>query len=126
MIKDILNNIKELQKKGDFKTISKIIHRHRTENWELFLNELYELKIKNNVKEYFLRLRFYTVINKNTDILKNLKIQKDGNEIITLDKEEINNAVIAKYKDLLGDKGYKEIYSDINDKTIIIDNKDIK
>ena len=31
MIKDIVNNIKELQKKGDFKTISKIIHRHRTD-----------------------------------------------------------------------------------------------
>ena len=46
---------------------------------------------------------------------ENLKIQKDGNEIITLDKEEINNAVIAKYKDLLGDKGYKEIYHDTLD-----------
>ena len=126
MIKDIVNNIKELQKKGDFYTISKIIHKHRTENWELFLKELYDLKVKNNVKEYFLRLRFYIVINKNTDILKNLKIQKDELEIITLDKEEINNAVIAKYKDLLGDKGFKEIYSNINDKTITIDDNDIK
>ena len=126
MIKDIVNNIKELQKKGDFYTISKIIHKHRTENWELFLKELYDLRVKNNVKEYFLRLRFYTVINKNTDILKNLKIQKDELEIITLDKEEINNAVIAKYKDLLGDKGFKEIYSNINDKTITIDDNDIK
>ena len=125
MIKNIVNNIKELQKKGDFYTISKIIHKHRTENWELFLKELYDLRIKNNVKEYFLRLRFYTVINKNTVILKNLKIQKDDLEIITLDKEEINNAVIAKYKDLLGDKGFKEIYSNINDKTITIDDNDI-
>ena len=66
------------------------------------------------------------MINKNIDILKNLKIQKDELEIITLDKEEINNAVIAKYKDLLGDKGFKEIYSNINDKTITIDDNDIK
>ena len=107
-------------------TISKIIHKHRTENWELFLKELYDLRVKNNVKEYFLRLRFYTVINKNTDILKNLKIQKNKIDIITLDKEEINNVVIAKYKDLLGDKGFKEIYSNINDKTITIDDNDIK
>ena len=55
-----------------------------------------------------------------------MKIIKNGNEIITLDKEEINNAVIAKYKDLLGDKGFKEIYSNINDKTITIDDNDIK
>ena len=81
MIKDIVNNIKELQKKGNFKKKKKKIHRHRTENWELFLNELYELKIKNNIKEYFLRLRFYTVINKNNNILKNLKFKKNVNEI---------------------------------------------
>ena len=34
------------------------------------------------------------MINKNIDILKNLKIQKDKIEIITLDKEEINNSII--------------------------------
>ena len=41
------------------------------------------------MKEYFLRLKFSTYINKNTDILKNLKINKNGNEIITLNKEEM-------------------------------------
>jgi hypothetical protein len=62
------------------------------------------------VKEYFLRLKFYAYINKNTDILKNLKINKNGNEIITLNKEEINSEVIIKYKNLLGDNGFKNIY----------------
>ena len=47
------------------------------------------------------------MVNKNTDILKNLKIQKNKIDIFTLDKEEINNAVLDKYKDLLGDKGFK-------------------
>ena len=59
------------------------------------------------MKEYFLRLKFYTYINKNTDILKNLKINKNGNEIITLNKEEINSEVIIKYKNLLGDNDLK-------------------
>ena len=126
LIKEISKQIKELQKKGDFYLISKIIHRHRTEKWELFLKELQELRVKNNVKEYFLRLRFYTYINKNTDVLKNLKIIKNGNEIITLDKEEINNEIIKKYKDLLGDNGYKEIYYNFNGKVITITKDDIK
>ena len=92
----------------------------------IILKELQELRVKNNVKEYFLRLRFYTYINKNTDVLKNLKIIKNGNEIITLDKEEINNEIIKKYKDLLGDNGYKEIYYNFNDKVITITKDDIK
>ena len=33
MIKDIVNNIKELQKKGDFYTISKIIHNIELKIW---------------------------------------------------------------------------------------------
>ena len=126
LIKDIVNNIKELQKKGDYYAISKIIKRHRAEKWELFLKELYDLRVKNNVKEYFLRLKFYTYINKNTDILKNLKIKKNGNEIIILNKEEINNEIIIKYKDLLGDNGFKDIYFTINDKVITITKEDIK
>ena len=125
-IKDIIKNVKELQKKGDYYAINKIIKRHRVEKWELFLKELYELRVANNVKEYFLRLKFYTYINKNTDILKNLKITKNGTEIITLNKEEINNEILKKYKDLLGDKGYKDIYYTINDKVITINKDDIK
>ena len=78
------------------------------------------------MKEYFLRLKFYTYINKNTDILKNLKINKNGNEIITLNKEEINSEVIIKYKNLLGDNGFKNIYYSFNDKVITITEEDIK
>ena len=126
LIKEIATKVKELQKKGDFYAISKLIKKHRTEKWELFLKELYNLRVANNVKEYFLRLKFYTYINKNTDILKNLKINKNGNEIITLNKEEINSEVIIKYKNLLGDNGYKEIYYNFNDKVITITKDDIK
>ena len=126
LIKEIATKVKELQKKGDFYAISKLIKKHRTEKWELFLKELYNLRVANNVKEYFLRLKFYTYINKNTDILKNLKINKNGNEIITLNKEEINSEVIIKYKNLLGDNGFKNIYYSFNDKVITITEEDIK
>jgi hypothetical protein len=114
-----------MQKKGDFIGLKKLIHRHKTENWHIFLKKLQELRIKNNVKEYFLRLRFYTFINRNTDVLKNLKIINNDNIKITLNKNEINEEVIKKYKNLLGDNGYKECYFDINDKVINITKEDI-
>ena len=121
-IEKIAEKIKELQKLNDNDTIKKIIHRHLSENWNTFLEKLKELKIKNNVKEYFLKLRFYTFINKNTDILKNMKI----NDIVTLDKQKMNIEIVKKYKDLLGDNGYKEYYFNINDGVIEINKEDIK
>ena len=111
-IEKIAEKIKELQKLNDNDTIKKIIHKHLSENWNTFLEKLKELKIKNNVKEYFLKMRFYTFINKNTDILKNMKI----NDIVTLDKQKMNIEIVKKYKDLFGDneetKGY---YFNIDD-----------
>ena len=44
---------------------------------------------------------------------------------ITLNNKEINEEIIKKYKDLLGDKGYKEYNFDINDKVINIIKEDI-
>jgi len=121
-IEKIAEKIKELQKLNDNDTIKKIIHRHLSENWNTFLEKLKELRIKNNVKEYFLKLRFYTFINKNTDILKNMKI----NDIVTLDKQKMNIEIVKKYKNLLGDNGYKEYYFNINDGVIEINKEDIK
>ena len=77
-------------------------------------------RVKINVKEYFLRLRFFTYINKNTEILKNFEINKNGETKVTLNREEINELIICKYKDLLGDEGIKNNYSEINDKIINI------
>ena len=121
-IEKIAEKIKELQKLKDNDTIKKIIHRHLSENWNTFLEKLKELKIKNNVKEYFLKLRFYTFINKNTDILKNMKI----NDIVTLDKQKMNKEKVKKYKDLLGDNGTKGNYFNNNDGVIEINKEDIK
>ncbi len=63
-----------MQNKRDFIGLKKLIHKNKTENWHVFLKNLQELRIKNNVKKYFLRLRFYTYINRNTNVLKNLNI----------------------------------------------------
>ena len=36
-----------MQKKGDFNELKKLIHKHKTENWYVFLKYLQELRIKN-------------------------------------------------------------------------------
>ena len=45
-----------MQKKGDIFRLRKFIHIHKIENLHVFLKNIQELKIKNNVKEYFLNL----------------------------------------------------------------------
>ena len=87
-----------------------MIHRIKIDNWKQFLEELVKLKVSNNVKEYFLRMKFYTDIGRNVSILNNLKIKKNGKTIITINKNEINTEVKNKYKDLFGDKGTKNNY----------------
>ena len=83
---------------------------------EYIFTRIINFRIKNNVKEYFLKLIFYTFINRNTDIYKNMKI----NYKVVMDKKLINEEINKKYKILLGDKGYKKYYFDKTDKVIEI------
>ena len=99
-----------MQKDKKFDEIRTMIHRIKIDNWKQFLEELVKLKVSNNVKEYFLRMKFYTDIGRNVSILNNLKIKKNGKTIITINKNEINIEVKNKYKDLFGDKGTKNNY----------------
>ena len=55
-------------------------------------------------------MKFYTDIGRNVSILNNLKINKNGKMIITINKKEINNKVKNKYKELFDDKGKKNNY----------------
>ena len=56
--------------------IKSIIHKIKIDNWKNFLEELVKLKVSNNVKEYFLRMKFYIDKGRNVSILNNLKIKK--------------------------------------------------
>ena len=114
IIRNISQKIKELQNDKKYDEISSIIHKTKTDNWKNFLEELVKLKVNNNVKEYFLRMKFYTDIGRNVSILNNLKIKKNGKIIITINKKEINNEVKNKYKELFGDKGTKNNYINPN------------
>ena len=48
------------------------------------------------------------------------------NDIVTLEKQKMNIEIVKKYKNLLGDNGYKEYYFNINDEVIEINKEDIK
>ena len=127
IIRNVSEKIKELQKDKKFDEIRTMIHRIKIDNWKQFLEELVKLKVSNNVKEYFLRMKFYTDISRNVSILNNLKINKNGKMIITINKNEINNEVKNKYKDLFGDKGTKNNYINHNiNKNLIITKEEVK
>ena len=56
-----------------------------------FLKRIKQCKLKNNTKEYFLLLRFYSELNRNVDILKDLEIKNEDNEVmITTDRNVID------------------------------------
>jgi len=74
IIRHVSEKIKELQKDKKFDEIRTMIHRIKIDNWKQFLEELVKLKVNNNIKEYFLRMKFYTDIGRNVSILNNLKI----------------------------------------------------
>ena len=38
-----------------------MIHRIKIDNWKQFLEELVKLKVSNNIKEYFLRMKFILI-----------------------------------------------------------------
>jgi hypothetical protein len=71
-----------------------------------------KLQLSRNTKEYFLKLRFYSQINKSVEIMKNLE-QHDENEDmweVLTDKIEIDDKVLEKYRVMFEDKGVKENY----------------
>ena len=126
IIRKVSEKIKELQKDKKFDEIRKMIHKIKIDNWKKFLEELVKLKVSNNVKEYFLRMKFYTDIGKNVSLLNNLKIKKNGKITITINKNEINNEVKNKYKDLFGDKGIKNTYIKDIKKDLIITKEEVE
>lgn len=63
-----------------------------------FIKVLVDMLIDNRKKEFFQRIRFYSNLNKNVDILKDLELITEDNEI----KVEVNQDIIeSKEKNIL-------------------------
>ena len=76
-----------------------------------FIKVLVEMLIDNKKKEFFQRIRFYSNLNKNVDILKDLELITEDNEIkVEVNQDIIESKVREKYIKMLRDNGYKEKY----------------
>lgn len=113
--KEIVDLLKICKKKKDRENVNELkkkIKNLSNEEYNNFLSEFEKLKISRNSKEYFLRLRFYSQINKSSEILRNLSCEKDEDgftEILT-DKYAIDEKLQNKYMEAFEDHGYKETY----------------
>ena len=114
-LKNFINdkNILQSNDKNLYKELNKIARNIRKDEYCSFLLGLEKLKAKNAVKEFFVKMKFYTNINKKTDIIKNLIInenKKEGDLNYTTDMNIINKKITQKFKNLLLDDGKKRVY----------------
>lgn len=106
-----VRNYVSTTKEQSWKGLARLISKCSNEDYHSFMSKFEELRLNNNTKEYFLRLRFYSEINKKTDVLRNLVDESNEDELID-EQTEINTRVIKRYKTQLGDFGKKEKYDD--------------
>ena len=99
------------------------------EGYHSFLKELPKMKQNINTKEYYLRMRFYSAIDKNIGLLTELaEKKKEGDEetIVIEDRAEITEKVSEKYKILCRDYGTKTKYEGTSEGLLMIHKKDIE
>jgi hypothetical protein len=117
--------IEKLNVLNDWDSIHKLIKTSNTEAYYLFLSCFEDLKATRKDKEYFMRLRFYSELNKNTDVLSDLTINDPiWGKTVTTNKEIINNEIAQKYKKLFKDNNNK-IELPLLDNSVILYTDDI-
>lgn len=85
---------------------NKMCKKANSDDFNAFMSTLKDLDMNNRYKEYFHRIRFYTEIGRNQDILRELMIEGD----LVVDKTEVSRLVTKRYKELLADNGAKRFY----------------
>ena len=116
--------IEKLKKMNDWTGIRKTIIESNTESFIQYLSCFEKLKATRRDKEYFLRLRFYSDLNKNISILNDLSIQDEKwGTSITMERNTICRVVSSKYKKLFKDNGHKEILPLIGNSVILYTDK---
>ena len=107
--------IEQLSGVKNWDSIKSIIKNCNTENYCQYMASLEKLNTTRNWKEFFARIRFYSDLNKDVDILSNLSITlPDESKIVTIDRETINANVCEKYRKLFKDEGRKVVIKPIN------------
>ena len=96
----------------DHERFTNWIRKASKEEYQSFFKELSKVKIINNRKEFYLKMRFLSEIDLYTGLLTELAERKDGAEEANLitDRKEINRRIVQKYKALCRVNGTKQIY----------------
>ncbi len=109
-----------LEKRKHLKNMSK-------ESFTTFMEKVGESVGKKNVKEFYLRMRFYTDLNKNTAPLTNIEtLDENGVTVSSYDSKIINEEVSKKYRTLFGCKGTKVMTEYLSNSFRQYDEQDIK
>ena len=104
----------------DWEQIRKIARNASDEGFMEFMICFEKLRKNRNDKEYFLRLRFYSDLNKNVCIVSNLKIKdKEFGDIVTTDREIMDKEISGKYKKLFKDINGKILLPVLSNKSLI-------
>jgi hypothetical protein len=94
----------------DWETIKSIIKNANTESFTEFMSCFEKLKLSRRDREYFARLRFYTELARDVNILEDLSIcDSTGEELVTTDRIVIDYEVNKKYLKLFRGNNGKDI-----------------
>ncbi len=97
------------------------------EEYNNFLFEIADLKLKRNLKEYFMKMRFFSQISKSASVLSDLEeyIPSEGMIDLITSKLEIDDKVYGKYSRMFGDEGTKEVYPVENKVAMIVNDWEV-
>ena len=104
-----IKNYLESSKKIDYVYLKKMINRCSQDSYGLFLAQFEKLKTERKVKEYYSKLRFYSDLNKRTEIIKDIMVDGIDGPEISQDTYEINKKLLKKYQQVFEDFGKKNI-----------------
>jgi hypothetical protein len=84
-----------------------------------------DLKLKRNLKEYFMKLRFYSEISKSASMMTELEeyIPEDDMIGLVTSKLDIDDRVYGKYSKIFNDRGTKEVCPLVNITMVVHDSE---
>ena len=104
--------LKEKSKKQTWEELAKLAKSCSNEEYTTYLHSI--SKLPRASAEYFTRMRFYTQINKNVDILRELEIPSSelADEMdVVVDRLEMDSLLHDKFKKHMLDNGVKKKYT---------------
>ena len=101
-----------VKEKSSWKEFGDAIRKISKEEYSNFMLEIADLKLKKNLKEYFMKMRFYSEISRSASTMTDLEEYNDEEDMIDLitNKIDIDDRVYQKYSRMFDDAGEKDIY----------------